>query len=260
VGTTNQLSALIYPEQAYSIPASAGYRPVVPNPAEAALIRARVVAGAERQQATRGARGYNRARVNDFISSLDRGDRLIAKKDVLQASRRKLTFQNQLEITVDVLEQGLSRAVMIDGRHAWDTHSNLDRQNQFYDELFVSLAQLAETLSARPGSRAGQTLMDETVIAVMSEMGRTPLINDGGGKDHWPITSALVFGGGVRGGTLCGGTDDGLLSVETDMETGQPAAGQIIYPENLNAGLLELVGADPSVYYPGIPPLRGFHA
>ena len=161
---------------------------------------------------------------------------------------------------MDALEQGLSRAVMLDGRHAWDTHSNLGNQNGFYDELFTSLAQLAESLSARPGSRAGQTLMDETVIAVMSEMGRTPLINDGGGKDHWPVTSALVFGAGVRGGALCGGTDDGLLGVETDMLTGLPGAGRVIYPENLNAGLLELVGVDPSVQYPGIAPLRGFHA
>jgi uncharacterized protein (DUF1501 family) len=260
VGTTNQLSALIDPEQAYGLPAGAGYSPVVPNEAEAALIRNRVMASAEREQAIRGARGYNRARVNDFISSLERGDRLIAKKDVMQASRRKLTFQNQLDVTVDVLEQGLSRAVMIDGRHAWDTHANLGNQNQFYDELFESLAQLAQTLSGRPGSSAGQTLMDETVIAVMSEMGRTPLINDGGGKDHWPITSALVFGAGVRGGALCGGTDDAMMGVETNMETGQPGAGGAIYPENLNAGLLELVGVDPSVQYPGIVPLRGFHA
>ena len=260
VGTTNQLSALIDPEQAYSLPAGAGYRPVVPTEAEAALIRARVVASAERQQATRGARGYNRARVDDFISALGRSDRLIAKKEVMQASQRRLTFQNQLDITVDVLEQGLSRAVMLDGRHAWDTHANLNNQNRFYDELFESLAQLAQTLSARPGSRTGQTLMDETVIAVMSEMGRTPLINDGNGKDHWPITSALVFGAGVRGGALCGGTDDNLLGVETDMVTGQPGAGGVIYPENLNAGLLELVGVDPSGQYPGIAPLRGFHA
>jgi hypothetical protein len=260
LGTTNQLSALIDPEQAYPIPAGAGYSPVAANEAEAALIRRRVVASAERERAIRGARGYNRARINDFLHSLERGDRLIEKKDVMQASQRRLTFQNQLDVTVDVLEQGLSRAVMIDGRHAWDTHANLNSQNQFYDELFASLAQLAQTLSARSGSRAGQNLMDETVIAVMSEMGRTPLINGRGGKDHWPITSALVFGAGVRGGTLCGGTDDALLGVETNMATGQPGSGGGIYPENLHAGLLELVGGAPSVEYPGIEPLRGFHA
>ena len=106
----------------------------------------------------------------------------------------------------------------------------------------------------------GQTLLDETVVAVMSEMGRTPLLNEGEGKDHWPITSALVFGAGVRGGTLCGGTDEGLLPLNTDLATGRPGMGQVIYPENFNAGLLELVGVDPSIHYPHITPLRGFHA
>ncbi len=76
VGTTSQLSALIDPEQAYPLAPGAGYEPVVPTDAEAALIRARIVATAERQRAIRGARGYNRARVDDFLSALERSDRL----------------------------------------------------------------------------------------------------------------------------------------------------------------------------------------
>ena len=155
VGRTNQLGSLIDPAQAYSLAPGAGYTPVAPSGPEAALIRAQVVAAAERQQATRGARGYNRARVNDFIDSLWRGDRLVSKRDVLQASKRQLTLTDQLGITADVLEQGLSRAVMIDGRQAWDTHVGLDAQSTLYDELFSALSDLVETLKGRPKGTLG---------------------------------------------------------------------------------------------------------
>jgi uncharacterized protein (DUF1501 family) len=103
--------------------------------------------------------------------------------------------------------------------------------------------------------------MDETVVVALSEMGRTPLVNGADGKDHWPVTSALVFGAGVAGQRVVGATDDFLLARNLHMGTGEPdPGGEALYPENLLAGLLELVGVDPSIEYPGITPLRGFHA
>ena len=60
---------------------------------------------------------------------------------------------------------------------------------------------------------------------------------------------------------MVGATDDFLLARKMNMGTGLPdAGGEALHPENLLAGLLELVGVDPSAQYPGITPLRGFHA
>ena len=40
------------------------------------------------------------------------------------------------------------------------------------------------------------------------EFGRTPQVNQNGGRDHWPgVWSALVAGGGVRGGQVIGASD-----------------------------------------------------
>jgi hypothetical protein len=261
VGRSNQLKALLDVSEAYPPPAGQFNGVIQPNAAEAEFIRQYVLANAERERATRGARGYNQARVNDFVSALTRSDQLVTKKDIMKSGRKQLTFQEQIEVGVDALQHGLSRSVMLDGRTNWDTHVNNHVQGDYFNDLFIALDSLALELAARPGAGTGSTLLDETVVIALSEMGRTPLINGADGKDHWPVTSALLFGAGVAGQRVVGATDDFLLARKMNMGTGLPdAGGEALYPENLLAGLLELVGVDPSAQYPGITPLRGFHA
>ncbi|MBX9626259.1 MAG: DUF1501 domain-containing protein [Gemmataceae bacterium] len=63
------------------------------------------------------------------------------------------------------------------------------------------LAALLEDLSDRG-------MLDRTLVAVAGEFGRTPKINGTAGRDHWgPAQSALLAGGGVRGGQVYGATD-----------------------------------------------------
>jgi uncharacterized protein (DUF1501 family) len=51
-------------------------------------------------------------------------------------------------------------------------------------------------------------LLDETLIVVMSEMGRTPKVNPQGGRDHWTSCfSVLLAGAGIKGGTVYGASD-----------------------------------------------------
>jgi uncharacterized protein (DUF1501 family) len=51
-------------------------------------------------------------------------------------------------------------------------------------------------------------LLDETLIAMAGEFGRTPKINGDAGRDHWgPCQSALLAGGGIRGGQIYGASD-----------------------------------------------------
>jgi uncharacterized protein (DUF1501 family) len=50
----------------------------------------------------------------------------------------------------------------------------------------------------------------------MGEFGRTPHINANEGRDHWPQTwSAVLAGGGIRGGIAYGATDEDGASVVT---------------------------------------------
>ena len=52
-------------------------------------------------------------------------------------------------------------------------------------------------------------MLDSTIVIVTGEFGRTPEINAGGGRDHWPTAFSLTMaGGGITGGRVYGSTDE----------------------------------------------------
>ncbi|MBI1918625.1 MAG: DUF1501 domain-containing protein [Planctomycetes bacterium] len=86
---------------------------------------------------------------------------------------------------------------------AWDTHSRnfwILRQNKLphFDQTYTALL---EDLDRRG-------LLDETLVVVMSEMGRTPRVNGAAGRDHWTFCYGMWFAGaGIKGGSVCGASD-----------------------------------------------------
>ena len=92
----------------------------------------------------------------------------------------------------------------------WDTHGNNFGclKENLLPEFDRGFSALIEDLSDRG-------LLDETLLLVSSEMGRTPKIGDvrsggvsGAGRDHWTHCLSNVFaGGGMRGGQVYGATD-----------------------------------------------------
>lgn len=122
----------------------------------------------------------------------------------------------------------------------WDTHKNLyTRLKEGYTgaktpvglipSLDLSLAALVEDLIARG-------LLDETLIVVMGEFGRTPKLNTAGGRDHWPrVFSVLLAGAGIPGGQIVGASDP----------TGEAPAERDVTPSDLAATIYTLLGIDP---------------
>ncbi|MEL6181947.1 MAG: DUF1501 domain-containing protein, partial [Myxococcota bacterium] len=103
-------------------------------------------------------------------------------------------------------------------------------------------------------------LFESTTVVVVSEMSRTPKLNSQNGKDHWPVTSAMVLGSQVRGGQVYGGTDVYQNSVPTNLLTGKAddSVSTTITSAGFASGVLTLMGVDPEPYFPGVEPLRGF--
>ncbi len=67
---------------------------------------------------------------------------------------------------------------------------------------------LDQALSAFLADLRLRGLLERTLVLVFGEFGRTPKINDKAGRDHWEhCYSALVAGGGVRGGRVLGASD-----------------------------------------------------
>ncbi|WP_395737190.1 DUF1501 domain-containing protein [Prosthecobacter sp.] len=92
----------------------------------------------------------------------------------------------------------------------WDTHG--DNFNCLRKYL---LPKFDQAFSAFLEDLSGRGLLDETLVLVTSEMGRTPKIGDrrsggtiGAGRDHWTACmSVLMAGAGIRGGQVVGETD-----------------------------------------------------
>ena len=92
----------------------------------------------------------------------------------------------------------------------WDAHNALDKNHgQRCRETDVPIAGLLADLKARG-------LLDSTLVVWGGEFGRTPFNEKGDGRDHnpWGFTMWMA-GGGIKGGTVIGRTDEiGLRYVE----------------------------------------------
>ena len=120
--------------------------------------------------------------------------------------------------------------VTLDG---WDTHEdNFTRSRQLMSMLDPGFAMLIKELQERH-------LLDTTMIIWMGEFGRTPRINRNEGRDHYPgAWSAVLAGGGVRGGQVVGQThQNGIVS------------DQPVTVPDLFATIATAFGIDPSNEY-----------
>jgi hypothetical protein len=257
-GSANQIRTLLTPEAA--LPKAEPFltsQRFAPDGVEAGLLKGFVQARAQRAKELRGKLGYNADRYDDFLSSIERRDVLRGFSDGFGDDFTfTLDIREQIKLGMEAIQRGVCWSVHLEQTFAsWDTHSDNARQSGMHQDLFEALGVLGDDLAARPGSAAGKTLLDETVVVVLSEMGRTPKLNDQMGKDHWPVTSALVFGAGVRGGRTYGATDGELQAMNIDLGSGEPAPaghGQQLVYGNLAAGILGLVGVDASTYLPDL--------
>jgi hypothetical protein len=90
----------------------------------------------------------------------------------------------------------------------WGGYLGFDSHDQNYPKMKKILPPLDMGLSALIEDLYDRGLDQDTLIVVWAEFGRTPRINEKGGRDHWPpVQSALVIGGGLRMGQTIGATD-----------------------------------------------------
>jgi hypothetical protein len=154
---------------------------------------------------------------------------LTAESDATKASYGDTDFGRGCLVARRLVERGVKFVeVVLDG---WDTHQNdFDRTQKLMGALDPGMSALLDDLRARQ-------LLSTTLVACMGEFGRTPRINANDGRDHWPSAwSAVLAGGGVRGGVVHGATD----------EDGAKVAGTGTSVPDLLATMATLLGLDPA--------------
>ncbi len=96
----------------------------------------------------------------------------------------------------------------------WDTHDDN------FERVEAQCAILDQALGTLLADLSGRGLLEETLVVVATEFGRTPHLNQNGGRDHYPKAfSCMLAGGGVRGGVVHGATDATGSSVASDPVT-----------------------------------------
>ena len=120
----------------------------------------------------------------------------------------------------------------------WDSHQDILKLKERYpNDRNAQLPALDRALTALIGDLADRRLLDETLVVVMGEFGRTPKINSAGGRDHWPnVFSVALAGGGVKGGQVIGASDS-LSEYPKDRP---------VTPADLAATIYTLLGIDPN--------------
>ncbi|MGE3818507.1 MAG: DUF1501 domain-containing protein [Isosphaeraceae bacterium] len=122
----------------------------------------------------------------------------------------------------------------------WDTHQDNFKslKERLLPPVDVGLSALLDDLSAR-----GR--LDDTLVLVMGEFGRTPRVGhvvmnaatNASGRDHWPHAyTVLAAGGGVRGGNVFGASDDRAAHVTEGA----------VSPPDLHATMLHALGISPA--------------
>jgi uncharacterized protein (DUF1501 family) len=142
---------------------------------------------------------------------------------------RRLVEQGVRFVTINMFDSLADRVT-------WDCHANGtwapatlgDYRNSLCPDLDRSLSALLDDLQQRG-------LLEETLVVVSGEFGRTPRVNERGGRDHWTgVWSTLIAGGGVKGGLVVGSSD----------ARGAHPAERPVSPAELSATILQSLGVD----------------
>lgn len=110
------------------------------------------------------------------------------------------TCNEQILMARRLVEAGVRSVTLSYGR--WDSHgANFDLVRDHGSKLDQAVSALVLDLEERG-------MLKDVTILVWGEFGRTPRINDGAGRDHWPqVSCALMAGGGMRTGQAIGATN-----------------------------------------------------
>jgi hypothetical protein len=179
------------------------------------------------------ARPFSRQRLQALSVLTD--PRVRSAFEVENADERTLTRYGKNKFGLSVLmakrlvEGGVNLVQVNLGKNStWDTH----RRN-FVNLKENLLPPLDRCISALLDDLAESGRLDETLVVVTGEFGRTPKINKDAGRDHWGrVNTMLLAGGGVAGGRVIGASDRLGGEPSSDAQT----------PENLAATVYEALG------------------
>ncbi|MBI5834968.1 MAG: DUF1501 domain-containing protein [Armatimonadetes bacterium] len=154
------------------------------------------------------------------------------EKDDLRERYGRTTFGQSCLMARRLVESGVPYVTVNYG--GWDTHK------QHFETMRRKLPELDKGLSTLITDLSDRGLLDSTIVWCGGEFGRTPKIGWeapwNGGRSHWgSVFSALVAGGGFKGGHVVGSSD----------ARGEQVKDRPVSPQDLIGTMYQLLGIDP---------------
>jgi Protein of unknown function (DUF1501) len=145
-----------------------------------------------------------------------------------------LLARRLVEAGVSMVTVGCSIAAASDRTAFWDIHGGGAGTVEKAMPILAGL--LDRGMHALLTDLRDRGLDQDVAVVVWGEMGRTPRINNGGGRDHWPAAGcALLAGGGLKMGQVVGATTS----------RGEAPVGRPYTPRDVLATLYHVLGIDP---------------
>ncbi len=171
--------------------------------------RQQLLAGAEKLGASANATGKAQTMTSYYEKAVDLVTSPAARKafDIQAESkatreRYGLTSAGQSMLLSRRLVEAGCRFIGID-HGSWDTH--FDNFSSLEKDLVPPIDRAFSALVSDLDERG---MLDETLVVMMGEMGRTPRINKDAGRDHWSACQTVILaGGGIKRGAVIGATD-----------------------------------------------------
>jgi uncharacterized protein (DUF1501 family) len=168
---------------------------------------------------------------------------LAEERDALRDAYGRNTFGQSCLLARRLVEAGV-RLVTVNmfetvfNKVTWDCHGTapFSTLDDYSGHLLPTLDQALSALLDDLGARG---LLDSTMVVATGEFGRTPKLNAASGRDHWPgVWSALLAGGGVRGGQVVSASD----------HHAEAPASRPVSPQELLATMYHSLGISPDQY------------
>jgi hypothetical protein len=143
------------------------------------------------------------------------------------------SISRQLMLARRLVESGVRFVtVQFSGSEGWDNH------NRIKEAVGNGMPAFDYAFSGLITDLDQRGLLDSTIVTVTSEFGRTPKINENGGRDHWArVFSQVIAGGGITRGQIYGSTNSTASEPEHDP----------VQVEDFMATVYTQLGIDPTI-------------
>jgi hypothetical protein len=196
----------------------------------------------------RFSRSRRTAQTEAYTQSFEQADQVVRRSDLFDLGREdpraadrygRHDLGRHFLLARRMLEAGVTFVKV--------THTNYDTHHENFDFHIEQLGEFDRPFATLLDDLADRGLLESTLVVVMSEMGRTPRINNNYGRDHWTKAWSVCLGGcGIAGGAVVGKTN---------------ANGTAVADREVNAGhlfhtYLKALGLDPTKnFYPDERPV-----